>query len=147
MTATVRESNQRLLQEHLAAENQHSLEDTLATLDPDCVFEDIALQRSFHGHAGAAEYYQLWWSAFRIQVQPGTHAFWASDEVFVAEPVYVGTHVGDFLGIAPTQRPVRFRFTVFVTFKDGKFSGERFYYDLASLLRQIGVQALPDFVQ
>jgi predicted ester cyclase len=65
----------------------------------------------------------------------------------VSEPVYTGKHVGGFLGIAASHKPVRFRFVVFVTFRDGKFSGERFYYDLASLLRQIGVNELPGFVK
>jgi steroid delta-isomerase-like uncharacterized protein len=147
MSTSVREANQRLLYEHLGAENHHQLAATLATLTHDCVFEDVALQRSFSGHAGATEYYNLWWSAFQIQVEPGNSSYWITDDIFVSEPVYTGKHVGDFLGIAATQKPVRFRFVVFVTFKDGKFAGERFYYDLASLLRQIGVGALPAFIK
>ena len=47
-------------------------------------------------------------------------------------------HVGPFLGIAPTGREVEFRFAVFVTFRDGLIAGEKFYYDLAGILRQIG---------
>ena len=147
MQSFIPEANQRLLLEHLGAENNHRLDATLATLTPDCVFEDVALQRTFHGHAGAGEYYQLWWSAFDIQVERGGGSYWISDDLYVAEPVYSGTHVGEFLGIAPTHQPVRFRFVVFVTFRDGKFAGERFYYDLASLLHQIGVQRLPDFIR
>ncbi|HYD60209.1 MAG TPA: ester cyclase [Noviherbaspirillum sp.] len=147
MNLSVRETNRRLLHEHLNAENWHRLEETLATLAPDCVFEDVALQRTFHGHAGAAEYYRMWWSAFDIQVERGTNAFWASDDLLVSEPVYTGTHVGNFLGIPATGNPICFRFVVFVRFRDGKFAGERFYYDLATLLRQIGVHELPALIK
>jgi len=139
-----RESHQRLLLEHLGAENRHRLDATLATLTPDCVFEDVALQRTFHGHAGAAEYYGLWWSAFDVRVERAGESYWISDDLYVSEPVYRGTHVGEFLGVAPTHRPVHLRFVVFVSFKDGKFAGERFYYDLSSLLRQIGAKSLPE---
>jgi len=135
--------HQRLLIEHVGVENHHQLDATLATLTPDCVFEDVALQRSFVGHAGAAEYYRMWWSAFGIRVVRGRGSHWISDDLYVSEAVYEGTHVGEFLGIAATQRPVRLRFAVFVSFRDGRFSGERFYYDLASLLRQIGVECHP----
>ena len=139
-----RETNQACLLRHLAAENAHRLDETLATLTEDCVFEDVALQRTFHGHAGAAEYYRMWWSAFAIQVQlQGGTRHWITDDLFVSETSYVGTHVGEFLDIPATGRPIQFRFVVFVTFRNGLFAGERFYYDLATVLRQIGVAPQP----
>lgn len=141
---STREINQACLIRHLAAENAHRLEETLATLTEDCVFEDVALQKTFHGHAGAAEYYRLWWSAFAIQVQVGSGTrHWIRDDLFVSETSYVGTHAGEFLDVRATGRPIEFRFVVFVTFRDGLFAGERFYYDLGTLLRQIGVDRLP----
>jgi len=140
---SAREINQACLVRHLAAENAHRLEETLGTLTEDCVFEDVALQRTFDGYAGAAEYYRMWWSAFAIQVQlKGGTRHWIGDDLFVSETSYAGTHVGEFLGIAPTGRAIQFRFVVFVTFRDGLFAGERFYYDLGTLLRQIGADRL-----
>ena len=137
--ASVREINQACLVRHLTAENAHRLDETLATLTEDCIFEDVALQKIFRGHAGAAEYYRMWWSAFQIQVEIGKGTrHWIAEDLFVSETSYAGTHVGEFLGIAPTGRAIQFRFVVFVTFRDGLFAGERFYYDLATLLRQIG---------
>ncbi len=140
---STREINQACLVRHLAAENAHRLEETLATLTEDCRFEDVALQKTFRGHAGAAEYYRLWWSAFAIQVQlKGGTRHWIGDELFVSETSYEGTHVGGFLGIPATGRPIQFRFVVFVRFRDGLFAGERFYYDLSTLARQIGVERI-----
>src|SRR6185369_7468647 len=66
--SSTREINQACLVRHLTAENAHRLEETLATLTEDCVFEDVALQKTFGGRAGAAEYYRMWWSAFQIKV-------------------------------------------------------------------------------
>ena len=141
---STREINQACLVRHLTAENAHRLDETLATLTEDCLFEDVALQKTFNGHAGAAEYYRMWWSAFAIKVQlKGGTRHWIGDDLFVSETSYVGTHVGEFLGIAPSGRPIQFRFVVFVTFRNGLFAGERFYYDLSTLLRQIGAERLP----
>jgi hypothetical protein len=51
------EAYQRLLRTHMQAENAHRMQETLATLTPDCLFEDLALGQVFRGHAGAREYY------------------------------------------------------------------------------------------
>jgi len=110
------------------------MEGTLATLAPDCVFEDVAMGESFPGLAGARAYYELWWSALDVTVQGGRGMHWITDDLFVAEAVYVGRHIGPFRGVAPTGREIRLPFVVFVTFSDGRFAGERFYYDMASLL-------------
>jgi predicted ester cyclase len=58
--------------------------------------------------------------------------------VYVTQGRFDGTHIGPFLGIPATGKAASFRFAVFVTFRDGLMSGERFYYDLAGLFRQIG---------
>lgn len=127
---------------HLAAENAHRMEQTLATLHPECVFEDMAMGRTFHGHAGAAEYYRMWWEGLRIVVAPESHdrRMWTEEGVYVAETRFTGVHEGPFLGIAPTGNRVEFRFAVFVPFRDGLMAGERFYYDLYGVLRQLGVE-------
>ena len=43
-----------LIGRHLAAENAQDLEGTLATLHPDCRFEDLATGQTWRGHDGAA---------------------------------------------------------------------------------------------
>lgn len=131
---------QSTLAEHVRAENAHDLDATLATLHPECVFEDIASGEVFHGHAGAARHYQQWWDAFELVFARGEHGSgrWTEDGSYVAEGEYRGRHVGPFAGIAPTGKALCFRFCVFVTFRDGLLAAERFYYDLAGVLRQLG---------
>ena len=57
----------------------------------------------------------------------------------IAQTRYQGTHRGRFLDYEPTGKPVDLPLAVVIRFRDGLMAGERFYYDLATLLRQIGV--------
>ena len=123
---------------HLAAENAHQMEGTLAALHPDCLFEDLPLGKTYRGRAEAENYYRFWWGAFDLEVK-GEHRHWSEDGAFmIAQTWYEGAHRGQFLDYAPTGRPIRFPLAVVIPFRDGLMAGERFYYDLATLLRQIG---------
>ena len=132
-----------LLGRHVDAENQHDMGRTLETLHPDCTFEDLALQKKYCGHAGAAAYYRLWWDAFQLQFRrdPHGHIHWTTDNRCIAEGVFSGVHVGPFLGVEPRGTPITYRFIVVVDFRDGLMAGERFYYDLDSIRRQITAES------
>jgi hypothetical protein len=56
----------------------------------------------------------------------------------IAETQYFGGHRGKFLGHRPTGHTIRFPLDVVIPFRDGLMSGERFYYNLSTLLGQIG---------
>lgn len=128
-----------LLMRHVEAENAHDMERTLATLHPDCVFEDVAAGKVYRGHAGAAEYYRSWWDAFGLQFRRGDDGarHLTTEGAVVAEGHFHGRHVGTFNGIEATGRAVDFRFAVVVSFRDGLMAGERFYYDRRSLEQQL----------
>ena len=126
----------------MQAENAHRMEETLATLTENCLFEDMALGQVFQGHAGAREYYQTWWDAFSTTAHP-EHVYYTDRDFAVAEVRFQGTHTGPFLGIQPTGRQVDLPTAIFVSFRDGLMAGERMYWDMASLLRQLGVSDLP----
>jgi len=126
---------------HLAAENEHRMKETLAELHPDCVFEDLPLGKTYRGLGEVETYYRSWWDAFDLKVK-GERRHWSEDGAFmIAETWYHGIHRGRFLDHAPTGWPIKFPLAVVIPFRDGLMAGERFYYDLATLLRQIG--ALP----
>ena len=132
---------QAVLGEHVRAETAHELEATLATLHPECLFEDYAAGQTFHGRDGAARHYTQWWNAFDLLFSRGEHGSgrWVADGSYVAEGEFSGTHVGALAGLAPTGRKLRFRFCVFVSFRDGLLASERFYYDLATVAEQLAV--------
>lgn len=134
-----------LLQRHVEAENAHDMERTLATLHPECVFEDVAFGSTYRGHAGAAEYYGKWWGAFGLKFRGGDEGVqhFTSAGSVIAEGHFFGRHVGEFHGIAPTGRDVDFRFTVVVSFRDGLMAGERFYFDRSTLWDQLGGVTTP----
>ena len=60
----------------------------------------------------------------------------------VDEMIYRGTHTIEMPwilpGVAPTGRRLEFAVIVVVEFEDGKISGERIYWDQASVLAQPG---------
>src|SRR5205807_1780643 len=64
-------------------------------------------------------------------------------DVAIAEMTGRGTHGGDFLGIAPTNRPVTVKICNVIELRDGKASREREYFDMASIFAQLGVSKLP----
>ncbi len=134
-----------LVRRHLEAENAHDLPGTLATLHPECRFDDFATGQSWAGHDGAAAHYRQWWTTFDVVVQrsPGQRATWSADDFYMAEATWHGKHIGPFLGMAPSARTIMQPFVVVLTFRDGLMAGERFHYDLASLVRQIGPDPIP----
>jgi hypothetical protein len=134
-----------LVRRHLVAENGQDLPGTLATLHRDCRFEDLATGQAWLGHDGAAAHYRQWWTTFDVTVKrgPGQRASWTDDDGYIAEATWHGRHIGHFLGIEPTGRVIVQPFVVVLTFKDGLMLSERFQYDLASLLRQIGADPIP----
>ncbi|MBO0792152.1 MAG: ester cyclase [Ktedonobacteraceae bacterium] len=137
-----KERCQQLLLTHMQAENAHQMQETLATLTQDCLFEDMALRQIFQGHDGARTYYQTWWDAFSTTAHP-ERVYYTDQDFAVAEIRFQGTHTGSFLGIEPTGRKVDIPTAIFVTFRDGLMAGERMYWDATTLLRQLGVPSLP----
>jgi len=130
--------NQEVLVRHVRAETEHRMADTLATLTHDCVFEDHAFGRVWRGREGARAYYRLWWDAFGIT--PHTSARHApAPDLMIVETRFKGRHVAEFCGVAPTGHDVDVPMTIFVTMAHGLLTGERFYWNLGTLLEQIGV--------
>lgn len=140
-----RDTNDAILNQHIAAELAHDMDGTLATLHPDCVFCDLPLGLRLEGRSGARRHYSIWWTAFSNTLDPaGRH--WVDDDLVIGEAAFVGRHTGPFAGLAPTGKPIRLPFVVFVTFRDGLMAGERFIYDLNDLMRQLGQSAFePEF--
>jgi carboxymethylenebutenolidase len=129
-----------VLHRHLEAENAHRMEDTLATLTPDCVFEDVALGQRFTRHDGAATYYRMWWTAFDTEVVP--ERLHLADGIAVAETTWRGIHVGTFADITPSGRRIDVAVAIVVELRDGLIAGERLYWDRARLLEQLGAQVV-----
>ena len=125
-----------VLKRHVAAETVHDMAGTLATLTADCVFEDVPTGTVHRGHAGVRAYYQRWWSAFG-NAPERSRRYVPDPATLIVETHFIGTHVGPWEGIAASGRAIDLPVMIVVSFADRLMSGERFYYDRATLLAQL----------
>jgi predicted ester cyclase len=65
--------------------------------------------------------------------------YWRDDGGIVAEIRFRGVHTGPYLGIEPTGREIDVPVVILANFTDGLMAGERFYYGIATIGRQLGV--------
>jgi steroid delta-isomerase-like uncharacterized protein len=63
----------------------------------------------------------------------------AEGEKVASSHPWSGTHLGEFLGIAPTGKQVRMTCMIFATYQDGKLKKSRLVMNVLSLLQQLGV--------
>ena len=113
-----------------------------SVVTPDFVYEEVATQRRLEGIDAVIACWQGWAKAF-----PDSRA--AFDEAFVAggtvvlEVTWSGTHTGllDLPGgpVAPTNRPIKLQSCQVLALRNGKVGSIRQYFDIATLLQQLGM--------
>jgi steroid delta-isomerase-like uncharacterized protein len=126
---------------HIEVENQHDMQEMLATLvDENPVREEIA-GRTYRGRDAVAGRYRALWDAFPdFTVTP---QLFVEDEKSVAlEAIYTGTHRGVFNGHPPTGKSFRLKIVVMFKFAGDQIASESIYLDYASQLRQLGIANL-----
>ena len=64
-----------------------------------------------------------------------------ADDAVIVECVFGGTQEGVFAGIAPTGRKMEVAAILVFEFEEDGLVGERVFFDLATVLRQLGVIA------
>ena len=134
----------KIVDEHIAQENQHDLEGILRTFGPTARYDDEPWDGHYIGHDGVRTYYDGLLKAIpdlRIEVQQR----YASQNAVIVEVIISGHHLGAWRGLPPTGRPVRFPLCgIFVFDNEDRLAGEKIYYDRATLLRQLGIFLEPD---
>jgi carboxymethylenebutenolidase len=133
---------------HMAAEfDARSIEATMATMTADPVVNHVPVMT---GGVGAREVRHFYTEYFigrhppDVVIVPLTRT--VGPTRIVDELLYQFTHTIEMPwmlpGIAPTGRHVAVALVVVVDFVDGKISGERIYWDQASVLAQLGALAV-----
>ena len=130
-------ANAEILLRHVKAETAFDMEGTLATLTEDCLFEDMPSGRSHRGREAVRRYYQEWWDAFG-NTPSQSKRYVAAADMLIVETRFVGTHRGPWRGVPASGKAIDLPVAIFIGFRDNLMSGERFYYDSATLLAQIG---------
>jgi steroid delta-isomerase-like uncharacterized protein len=137
---SIRAKRLALLREHIEAESAH---DMAAVLDGFTArgFNDIAsVPKKFVGRKQVAERYRKHWEGFpdfKVRVR---RTLAMDDHCFVTENEWRGTHLGPFLGFPPTGKKVRVRALVVWHFKGDLLEGETVFFDVGSILKQIGAR-------
>lgn len=126
------------------AYNDRDWDAWIALTSPDVELVTVPTGQTFQGHAGAREFIDGWATAFpdsRIE----TGLVIANDAAVGMEWTGRGTHDGPLVTpagtIPPTGQSVELAFTQFLEFEDGLIVRGRLYFDLASMLQQLGVVA------
>lgn len=129
-------------QRWLEAWNSHDAEKVLACLAEDIVIDDSGWPRTMRGHADVREFVDYTWRAFpdmryeKVGLYldpdaPRSAGYWRC----------FATHTGpiDPPGLAPTGKRIEFEGVEFNEFRDGKLVRLRGMFDMADVMRQLGV--------
>jgi steroid delta-isomerase-like uncharacterized protein len=129
---------------HLAAESSQDIGAILAGMTGDC-YNLVLCDPSplYRGPEAVARRYRGLWAAFPDLEVRLKRVVAIEGERAVTEHTLSGTHRGPLFGVAPTGRPVRVDTAVIWEFAAGRIRGETVYFDLATMLRQVGALALP----
>lgn len=128
----------RLWQKHVLAENRRSIPGLLATLVPWPIYTLMADGRRFEGPEGVTRFY----SGLFDGVPDATFdlkAAFVSDVGVVEESVLLGRQTGPLFDIPASGGRLALPLTIVFPFdaNEGRFSGERLYFDLGTLQRQL----------
>jgi steroid delta-isomerase-like uncharacterized protein len=133
----LREKREALVIEHMETENRHEYEATIATFDHPR-YELIGTGDVYDGPEEVARYFEETRTAFPDQRNELIALHHADDAVFVEAMLY-GTHDGPFRGLPPTGRKFEMRFMAVFDFEEDRLICERVYFDVGTVLRQLGI--------
>ena len=136
---SLRERRGAIVAEHLAAENRHDVEATIAT------FHRARYEVNGETSEGETAVRDLLhelmtgFPDFHAEVQKLHHA----DDAVIGEGRLSGTHNGPFAGVPATGRRVDYPIVAIFEFEEDRLLCEKVYFDGATILTQIGVLPEP----
>jgi steroid delta-isomerase-like uncharacterized protein len=135
----LRERREAIVREHVEAENRHDVEATIAT------FASPRYEVNGETHDGEAAVRDLLqglmdgFPDFNAEIVKMHHA----DDAVFGEARITGTHDGEFNGLPPTGKPVDVRIGTIFDFDGDRLLCEKVYWDMATVLQQIGILSAP----
>lgn len=132
-----RHYNKRLWQKHVIAENKRDIPGLLATLIPDPLYEIMATGLQYKGQEGVSRFYQGLFDGMpdaNFELKSVT----VGEEMVVEESVFTGTHTGPLFELPPSGQFITFPLIIMFPVQGDKFAGERMYFDMQTLLKQMG---------
>ena len=133
----------KIAREQVDAFNNGDWERVQAGLAADARYHELATQRKVEGPEKIVELFKGWKTAFPDAAGKVTSAV-GSDNMAVLEVTWTGTHTGPLEtaeGTIPASgKRQETPGAIVFTFEGGKITEERQYFDLMTLLKQIGAQ-------
>ena len=136
-TEALRDKRERLVREHMELENRHEYDATIATFDHPR-YELIGTGDVYDGREEVARYFEETRTAFPDQ-RNELIALHHADDAVIAEFWLRGTHEGSFRGLPATGRSFECRMTAFFLFEEDRLVCERVYFDVGTIMRQLGI--------
>lgn len=135
--ADLRTRRAAVVREHMESENRHEFDVTMGTFSHPR-YEIVPTGEVYDGEQEVARYYAETRAAFPDQRNElvGMHH---GDDAVVVEFALRGTHKGPFRGLPPTGRAYVCRMIAVFEFEGERIVCERVYFDIATILRQLGV--------
>jgi steroid delta-isomerase-like uncharacterized protein len=134
--------NEKLLRKLYDHFNAREFDKAADLSTPEVAILNVATGTSYRGRADNIRFMKEWVTAFpdaRVELKSVV----ASEDKVVAEYVGSGTHKGPLASptgtIPPTGKRINIQFCEFHDLKNGKIANTRMYYDLASMLAQLGL--------
>ena len=142
---SVLHQNRRLWQRHVLAENKRSIDGLLETLCDDPIYKIMATNEKYQGKEAVALFYQGLFEGAPDAIFELINVF-VGEEGVVEESIFRGTHTGRLFGLEPTGKIFALPITIVFPIMDEQILGERLYFDVATLARQLGItlNRLPD---
>lgn len=128
-----------IIDQHFAAENAHSVEDTLATYTDDIVWDDVTHPDSpFHGKEEVAKVYGGIIDAIPDVALTSVRRFTSGDGRFVTDESILTGHIeGFWAGVEGSGAPVEVRLLHVFEIRDGLICYENAWFDSAAVHRQV----------
>jgi steroid delta-isomerase-like uncharacterized protein len=141
----LRERRERIVREHMESENRLDFDTTMDTFHHPR-YELIGTGEVHDGEAEVRAYFKEGRAAFPDQ-RNELIALHHSDDAVIAEFWLRGTHLGSFRGLPGTGRSFECRMTAFFLFEEeDRLVCERVYFDVGTILRQLGIAHDPTSV-
>jgi steroid delta-isomerase-like uncharacterized protein len=140
LSADEQTTQERVLEEWGQQWSAHSLDGLLALHTDDVVLEDVARGAAFHGKDELRAYAEAFFAGYPDVTFEVTSRFAAGGQGG-AEWIMRGTHLGDRPGLPATGKSVEVRGASIFEFADGKIRRCSEYWDMSTLLKQLGLMA------
>jgi len=133
-------SAEQWLKDNVEAINSKDINQILSICSDDCIVEVIPSGSPLKGKEEIRNFYEVFFKAypdFNLEIQSN----FASGNQVCGESIMSGTHKGKMpdMPIEPTGKHFSVRSASVTELKDGKAYKSRIYFDMASLLQQLGV--------